>query len=1134
MEKKQKQVIGNYSTGIQVENISLNINVEKSALYELILNLIENTKSNKFENIKISEISEILKISNIVSEPPLIPNKISYRKKLIDNIYEKLKKLTWIGIYGEKGTGKTYITLLLNKKFTGNKYWISFKDIKNELSDLYLDEVIKSHFGEEVPKKNIYDYFSVILKKTPKNSIFILDDLPELLLNFPLTQKLIYFAKVCAENGIKIISTSFYNFHSDFVYSLGENEINTFSPPPFCKDEISELFNMHNAKTEIINNNVLEFILTITKGNPILISSLIKYLEKKDWKYDLNIFNDLIMDKYAKDEKKQYFLIFSRTVIEEIKDLVYRLDLINRKFSYKEILLVSEVEPKIKNPYDKLGFVLNVWIQQTEDMFELSPLIKGIGFFNLDFTIAKNIFISLANNIISKKFLNQNEVSQVIVYYIKAKEYNLAALLLKDILIEFLKIENRKFEDWGISYIWANQALPEEIDLDLRLIIRSLQLKINQKLNRKSDFILEDTKKLIREASKDEIYGVMIISFVLATERIDNKDQLFYSCFIKTLQFENRNDLLNKIKNFRYEYILWLIAFEIEKPTQLIQWINTIDKMPVESKKIFFESKEFTEKISLIFDNVYLNEYHKTSNEQDWDKFLKYIEKYENKLKKMNIEIFWCLLKRLQILILAEHIKDFDKSMKVARNSLENFSKNPIIQFIIKGIIARENLFNKRFEESDKWFTDAFKENINSLFSEKILGFLWQAEAVSHFDLDKAIKICKEGISFYNKNKKNINESFLLMSYGELIILIFRKFGFSKTFKAYEKGIELLWSSKQKDNTWKKLFVLFGHISGYLSAMACSGSPPSGTENGKIYTPPTTGMFINMSDELISLYKSDNDFLLPTQVAIFAEDIGNDEKALKWALIAYKVLPKNNYFLIYPIIIKILIPNLILNKEFKKAIVMSYEFFLKKPDFVERSISNSYKDKIFEDHILYSTIIPIMLNYGILKIQNLINKNEIDSLVQKISNISFENINNGSRVKSDIEKVFKISLFEDFSHNNVIELGKKYQKEDRKGFTLLCFIGAILKDNISIEDSIQLQEKFIEFIQKQYSKSLKFIYRNIIIRFFITYWENVIKINKTKFKYTKTLLKKIKNNFDSQNEHSLVKTFIMVKDNLIK
>src|SRR5439155_18736594 len=99
-------------------------------------------------------------------------------------------------------------------------------------------------------------WYSKACRALAPRTLIVLDDLPRVLANDHLSTRLAILAEICAERGLRIISTSAYELPIAVQEQMGTLVVPT-KVPPFSGDEIEELFIAHGMPRGV---NIRKFI----------------------------------------------------------------------------------------------------------------------------------------------------------------------------------------------------------------------------------------------------------------------------------------------------------------------------------------------------------------------------------------------------------------------------------------------------------------------------------------------------------------------------------------------------------------------------------------------------------------------------------------------------------------------------------------------------------------------------------------------------------------------------------------------------------------------------------------------------------------------------------------------------------
>lgn len=238
-------------------------------------------KDVNHSNINILQVEKI-DISSLINSPyknviignvlrnhskSSLTGNISYRSNCVISIVKYWETNVWINLYGGFDTGKTQLSLLIEK-------YLAYKNILNynfkELSDSEFQSIISSIFNE-------------ILSQNSKSEIqlIILDDLPKFGLDENVNLLFTQFIEYCKSNEIRVLSTSNYKIHSKITKTI-TNDFLELQIPLLTKEEIEEIILTYQNDEKLTKFSTI--VEVISKGYPIYVQIICKYLEVHKWK----------------------------------------------------------------------------------------------------------------------------------------------------------------------------------------------------------------------------------------------------------------------------------------------------------------------------------------------------------------------------------------------------------------------------------------------------------------------------------------------------------------------------------------------------------------------------------------------------------------------------------------------------------------------------------------------------------------------------------------------------------------------------------------------------------------------------------------------------------------------------------
>lgn len=1048
------------------------------------INTLGGVSVNQYSDKAILKIvagqnQNILKLNRLTNlEPPPLPIMMTFRQLLVDELHEKLKKSTLLNLQGELGIGKTQLCNLLIKNNSDDVFWFRIREYKEQLKSL-LCELI-SIIEKKSP--SIISFFSTRLK-IPKNSIPILDDLPDITL-YGLTEELTKLIIVCKNNEIKIISSSNYLLPRSINQYV--KSIDSFFIPMLNNEEVSELLIAYNAPEKIIN--IAPIINAFSDGHPTLVVASINFIKSNNWTTDgLDLFNN----KFVEDEIQNFNVLFERTVSDpKVRELAYRLNNIGRIVTDKDIKLVSEIIPIIEHPFDKLHNLLNIWIfKESKDTFLLSPLLYKQGSKNLSENVNKKINCILGDNVLKNKELNPYEVIKGLAYYIKAEEFNSAGFFFFRVLISIADQENISESDtFAIHSFWVTTGLPIEMNLNIKILIRTAQIIIYKKFNKNIDLLYQEYLGLIVSINKND-YFTELMSYMLFVQYGFNKKLYFqkvedtFHILPKTIliDIDPENQMKTKLNQLK-------VVGAIENLTTnkgLIEWLEILKN--IETKELIeMMQSELGVNISTIIAFKINNEILKQLDKrEDIQEVYEALLDCSKLMLKLEINSLWVAFASNCIECLVK-LENFIEAEKLVQNSLSEaiFDDDKLT---ICHCLAIQYIDKEMYTEALNHYQGVLEIGTEKIKNKNIVIDIYAFASMAFARIENYIdakKYIEKSITLCNYI--NTNDSlFIAKLYGEYAIVLWEMGLKLEAIDACERV--LLYIEEKKDSfcdEFKSLEVILGHTLGYYSAYLIDGRPPEKIFDGSNYHKPKNKMFLYAGTRCTEIYDIEKQFIVYYHIYNSYYRLGDHNKG------------KYN-----------------LNKAYENS---------------KNSNLESLKSHMYLDKYLLSSDYEKYLNY-VNHLDEILNKKDIAYLyvIPSLMKLSFEQLENKNKIleyENIFVKVFSHRQQDNFYKvilwvlKNMQDLDFKVSFDNEWLTQRIAIFGNIksytLKDTI-IAHEILLEDSILILFGEA---SKKEIYE----KYFFSFWKLLIAQTRDSFNYAESLLARI-NEVESNSDDSLNK-----------
>jgi hypothetical protein len=1060
-----------------------------------------NKTLNKFKDVIGFDIALSNQTLNMGSmEPPQIVINGVNRHKAIDSLIKDMNDKTWFHIKGEVGSGKTQLLLQLSKRSKGI-VWINLKDYTPEQAIPIINTTLATYTHMK-PNYNNDSWYEKSIAKIDRDNIIIIDDLPNLTTNSVLSNLFIQIANLCKKNGVKLVTAGANEIGLKTKQQLGSNLVKSQRIPPFNDEEIQELFRQKGAPSQNLDN-LVTWVAVLSKNNPMIVSAIAEYLSMEDWKVNLDVFHNLQQGFYLDELITEIQSLLIENINDhEAKELLYRLTLINDKFSNQYLQEISKVEPVINSPFEKLNKLLGYWITKDSEDYTVSPLVTKIGELNISENVKVNVHRSIAKLIAANKALNPLEVVKLITHLLNAKDYNNAVVVLINALVNFEELEIDK-DPWGLTLLWKNTSLPKEIDYNLKVMLRIKQVMINRKLGENVDYLLNELEHLIFQTAYQE----------------ENNITRTFTCFLLAIHFLQ----IDRIQSIKYmkealatydnelyklsgvdivpEEMIWLLPHTLKNANEIDAWIDMINSITQDQIKKAMKSELSHDCCLAIADRIWLNEHNKKKEERNWNEVINQFNRLEQVAEEKNFQLIKVCIARAKIVVLAEYLDKIDDAEQLAHAFLSEYNLTDAEKFLINSIIGKQFVFKKCYKKALPYFEEVLIINSEYYPLERLDALLEMSKCIGLKDSRRATELIEKALLIAKKNKFIIDIQKAKI-YGEYSISLWKEGKIKEAFEPLQTAAEILLNSENRLLSWKCVMTLLGHVTGYYSSIASKGEPPKEVQDGGIYTEPYRGIFLSENEQLENHFNQEKMVHLATLLFFYADSIKDYKNATKWLYIGYEMIKEYRVRNGIAAVHLCYLPHyLILEGNVLEAIDVAFEAhmllqasFLNEKNNFNYLIENINEEKILgtnEDakNIAYlaaveSSIVPIMLCVCTQVIRN---PSKAESLVSEVVKATEKYRNNKkySQLWRGLTDLFNLVTA---TSSNPMEIMARFSNVKEQYGTILKGISYItVATYCTPEQALDLHLKSILWIEQAFKRD-SIAKEKIINNYYKEYW----------------------------------------------
>jgi HPt (histidine-containing phosphotransfer) domain-containing protein len=1090
----------------------------------------EQQQSSKLFNRLSAQVQQLTssygidRAINYVVETPILDvypliERASLRKETVQSLAKIFTNQTWMAIHGSLGSGKTQLVVLLVQYLTSqghctNCVWLRLRDLTVEQACLRFDRAIET-LTSRPSNGNRSRWYSQLIDRLDVKTILVFDDLPRLERGDELETRLVQLARVCYGKGIRLLSTSFHQLPQNLQSILDGQILYKKQVPLFTNNEVADLFRAYDAPEVFLNSEWVNYLNALANFHPSLLTAIAEYLNSQNWQFTQETLTFLVQGDHLtgiNEDTLRHILVSIHD--DKSQELLYRLNLVLKDFSPEDMQALAEVAPSIERPRQRLNNLLGVWIQRDiNNRLMVSPLVKALGSQDLSTSVRQECHLTLGDRIVCSG-LNQYKALYAIRHFTMAKSFNKAGSVLL-FALDRLEDCEAHIDDGGILSLWSQQPLSEQMDLGLRILIRGIQISIRVSHQKSVQYLLENLDNLMEQATIQES-EVVIALVARLIKKCPNQVGFFRlnHYFRKALYFSSTARLpdgsaLSLSPEVRFESLIWAISSNIQNPTELEDWISTLELLTSEQKQRAFSTSTTESDCLLVAKRLWVKETEKPEAEQDWQTILDATHNLAESSANLGLELLWASAISFEVIILAEFNKELNQAIEVAESAITRASDDSRVQFLLRFSLGQQFLFANRYDEAVASLTQALSQPTEAYPSSRLIALLRLSEAIAAQEPYLAIQYAQQAVNLA-RSSEEVSETKLVQALGELAIAKWLTMDLSAAFEIWDQAVEYLLKYRKDENIWKELFVLCAHCTGYFTTLAIKGHPP--TENS---VAPTRGIFLTRNPARIDRYDPLHDCLLPSLVAALAEALGQDAHALTWAMRGLEMTRKAQQTLPLISLGLTIIPQLVLENRNPEALDLAVEIeaLLIKHYQLGHSESNTLELgvniqevlgsrengpwRLAEGSALILGVLPTIFQIANISIyQPEQAKSQAMNLAEMCREISSMS-ESQTLWTTSAEIIEQIHL----QQSTCVELINQYKNLSPPDMilTILGLMAATLQQNAPLIEVLRIHLSIIEKVQKL-TNPQPTTWRKIILPYFFNYWKTSIERVMFRFK----------------------------------
>lgn len=811
---------------------------------------------------------------------PSIADGASRRIQAVRSLTEVVDSHAWTALHGGAGSGRTQLIALLAHGRRGRTVWLRLYGRATDAACQSIDAAFRTLTGWP-PQPDRRVWFRRACQRLGRGSVLVLDDLPRLEGGDDLAGRLESLARAALSAGVHLVTIGAHRLPTALTGRLGSTVVREEPAPPFAADEAADILRSLGAPEETLQPATVGVINALADGHPMVLGAIARGLRRRGWRFVAeDIAALLARDDLGASDEATMARLASNVEDDQSRALLARLCLVGRPFSDDDVRALAAVSPPIAHPSIRLAEIQGLWVRrEAAERLVVSPLIRGL-VADLERETCSACHRTLAERILSGRTIDQYDALAAIAHSIQAGDVDRAGMVLAAALTGFDR-SAPTLPDTGLFALWE-PSLPDGISADVGIVVRAAQVAARRRRGLPVAALVADLDARVGSAPADAGWAIVVAAVYDTTHA-----NRYLAPALRALPTVRLPDgaPLDLPTDAALDLFIWMHVDDISSSEQMREWLDVVGGLTSAQRAHAFDARVGALGCVHLVERLRSHEAGRpvSSRAWEWERPLAILEEVSRRARDLNLEVLWAAAVGAQIVVHAADGGHIDVARRLGDDALAVASPDPRVRFLLADALGRAYLSARRDDEALVWLDHAVAQNTDVFAYRRVRSLIDASRivdggrggwwAVAH--AEEAVRTVRAA--------PEIPESEMVRALGELAIAFSRAGDPMAAFGPWAEAGDRLLACKQDTERWKDLFVTYGHVSGYLTMLATTGSPMTQTPDGEAYMPPCQGMFFGpMVPGRASRYDGTHDCFVLVQLAMYAQAVGDDVRAATW------------------------------------------------------------------------------------------------------------------------------------------------------------------------------------------------------------------------------------------------------------
>lgn len=811
--------------------------------------------------------------------PPPPPHILCVRQDDAASVVAATLAHSWVAIHGPHGMGKSELVRQAAVSRWTHVVWIRLRDMSSMQASCSIDIALRS-------------------SKSPGESeggrCIVLDDLPDPAPGDLLEAQLLHLVTEAGASATSIISTSLRRLPKRLSDSLG-GELQQIEAPPITREDVERLLRATAAPDSLVSDAWLNFLLTLSRGYPLMLAAACAHLKAYDWKIDRKAIDEL----FAGEHLECIHLETTRRLLQTVPDeqtrqFLHRARIGLADLRLSDLLALARVSPEISEPRTRLRTVEDVWMQRVrEEAWILSPVLRALPDGDLQPTVSRDCHRALADSILDSRKPSPFLWEAVLLHYLEAAEFERFGSFLLRGCVDALGSSELPAARAFLRSLGAYDV-PASVPTSLRISCLAMQVAglaagsspmLDGLLDRK---VTELDEAIRGSASEDTALARYHAGIVLGHRMVDRGSLRYLRMALEAAASIDLPDGLGSVA----ERLLWFAVPRVSSKESFADWIAIIRALTSVQLTRLVEDELYPAGAFLVANSVYLRESDKPEANRAWNVALEELDELERAGRDQELAMLSLAAVRAKSIILGEGLRRPQDALAVLEEASGWIGTDATARFVLHDARAKQFLAMQDYAKALPELQSALQVREHELAADAVWTAMRAGLACSLLPgcspLPYALEAAARADAIPDCPPLTACRAFGERGVAEWLVQDFRG-----AYRSLARLASNLLAIHGDSPEWRGMVAVTAHVLAYISNQVARGIRLKKAGDGGEYAPPAVGMFLRSGTLEGEIYTPDRMCVIPGFLVQLAHAVGEREDAAAWAQKALDLVYQN-------------------------------------------------------------------------------------------------------------------------------------------------------------------------------------------------------------------------------------------------